>query len=268
MILTPENYYSREANEKYLSVSQYKSFMSCEAAALAELKEEFKREDKEAFLVGQYVHAWNEEKLDEFVCNHPEIVSSKGPTKGELKANFKVADEMIRTLETDEKVMKCLQGKKEVPISTIINGFAWKGKIDVLNEKYGYMVDLKTAKSISEFEWSQKDGKRVSFIEKYDYFTQVAIYLEMDRILSGGTNYKDFYIVAVTKENPPDHAIIDVSDHERVQQELAVINSNASRIVGIKNGEIQPARCEHCAYCRATKKVDKPIYYTELREAF
>ena len=41
MLLTSENYYSREANEEYLSVSQYKDFMGtygkpgCEEYALA-----------------------------------------------------------------------------------------------------------------------------------------------------------------------------------------------------------------------------------------
>lgn len=43
MLLTSENYYSREANEEYLSVSQYKDFMGtygkpgCEEYALAKL---------------------------------------------------------------------------------------------------------------------------------------------------------------------------------------------------------------------------------------
>lgn len=43
MLLTSENYYSREANEEYLSVSQYKDFMGtygkpgCEEYALSKL---------------------------------------------------------------------------------------------------------------------------------------------------------------------------------------------------------------------------------------
>lgn len=32
MILNNENYYSPEANQEYMSVSQYKAFMNCEAA--------------------------------------------------------------------------------------------------------------------------------------------------------------------------------------------------------------------------------------------
>ena len=68
MILTPENYFSPEADREYMSVSQYKSFLKCEAAAYAELTGEWQREEKEAFLVGHYVHAWAEGKLDEFIA--------------------------------------------------------------------------------------------------------------------------------------------------------------------------------------------------------
>ena len=38
MKLTNQNYYSQEANKTYMSVSQLKSFMKCEAAAMAELR--------------------------------------------------------------------------------------------------------------------------------------------------------------------------------------------------------------------------------------
>ena len=34
MLLTSENYYSREANEEYLSVSQYKDFMGTASPAV------------------------------------------------------------------------------------------------------------------------------------------------------------------------------------------------------------------------------------------
>ena len=46
MILTAENYFSKEADREYLSVSQYKNFMgtigrpACEAEAMAKLNGE------------------------------------------------------------------------------------------------------------------------------------------------------------------------------------------------------------------------------------
>ena len=42
--LTDENYYSQEANKAYLSCSQIKDFMDCEAKAMARLNEEYEEE--------------------------------------------------------------------------------------------------------------------------------------------------------------------------------------------------------------------------------
>ena len=43
MILNNENYYSPEANQEYMSVSQYKAFMNCEAAAMASISGKYER---------------------------------------------------------------------------------------------------------------------------------------------------------------------------------------------------------------------------------
>ena len=264
--LTAENYYSREANEAYLSSTQYKSFMDCEARALAELRGEYEPEEKESYLVGNYVHSWASNELDKFVAEHPEIISSRGATKGELKAPFRQAQEMIDVLEADPKAMFYLQGRSEVPITGKIDGVPWKGKADKINDKLNYILDLKTTKSINEFSWSTKLSKYVSFIEQYDYFIQVAIYSELESQMRGGCDWKDFYMLAISKEKYPDHALIDCTDHDRIAAELEQIKANQGRIVQIKKGEIEPIRCEHCAYCRATKKIDKPIWYGELTE--
>ena len=53
IILSDENYYSNEADWHYMSVSQYKSFLECEAATLAKLKNEWEPDsDKKPLLVG------------------------------------------------------------------------------------------------------------------------------------------------------------------------------------------------------------------------
>lgn len=43
MILNNANYYSPEANKEYMSVSQYKAFMNCEAAAMASISGKYER---------------------------------------------------------------------------------------------------------------------------------------------------------------------------------------------------------------------------------
>ena len=55
MKLTEQNYYSQKANFEYMSVSQYKSFCKCEAAALAELKGEWTKPSSQALLLGSLV---------------------------------------------------------------------------------------------------------------------------------------------------------------------------------------------------------------------
>jgi hypothetical protein len=266
MILTSENYYSREANEEYLSSTQYKSFMDCEARSLAELRGEYEPEEKEAYLVGNYLHSYFSGDLEKFVSEHPEIISSRGATKGDLKAPFKLAQDMVDVLADDQKAMFYLQGRSEVPIIGEIYGVRWKGKADKINDGLNYILDLKTTKSINEFAWSTKLGKRVSFIEQYDYFVQVAVYSELERQMRDGKEWKDFYMLAVSKEKHPDHALIDCTDKDRVAAELEQIKANQGRIVKIKKGEIEPVRCNHCEYCRATKRIDKPVWYGELRE--
>lgn len=268
MQLTAANYHSPEANKAYMSVSQYKNFLSCEARTVAELNGDFESEEKEVFLVGNYLHAWAEGKLEEFIDKHPEIISSKGPTKGELKKEFKVADAMIATLKNDPKCMFYLSGEKEVAVTAEIAGTMWKGRIDVLNDKLNYILDLKTTQSITDFKWSKLHAAHVSFIEQWDYMIQAAVYSEMERLQAGRDTYKDFYMVAVTKQDPPDKAIIDLTDPVRIEAELSKIAENLPRIMQVKTGQVEPTRCECCSYCRGTKKIDKIIHYTELKENY
>ena len=67
-MLTSENYYSPESNQGYMSASQFKSFLDCEARTLAELHGEYHRPSTEALLVGSYVDAYFEGTLDDAEC--------------------------------------------------------------------------------------------------------------------------------------------------------------------------------------------------------
>ena len=86
MQLTNENYYSKEANEEYLSVSQYKDFMGtygkrgCEEYALAKIEGTWEEnmEDSDALMVGSYVDAHFEGTLDLFKAKHPCMFKKDG----------------------------------------------------------------------------------------------------------------------------------------------------------------------------------------------
>ena len=113
MQITEDNYYSAEMNMKYVSVSQYKMFFgtpdqeACEAAALAEVKGEIERPNNSvSLLVGSYVDAALTGDLKEFEKEHPEIYSTRGATKGELKTDFKQAQIMVERAKLVEEIKK------------------------------------------------------------------------------------------------------------------------------------------------------------------
>ena len=60
-------------------------------------------------------------------------------------------------------------------------GAPWKIKIDTYKPDDS-IVDLKTTRSIWELQWDSFYKSKVSFIEMYRYFTQFAIYLEVERL--------------------------------------------------------------------------------------
>lgn len=108
MQLTSENYYSQEANQEYMSVSGYKDFagtygkMPCEFYGMEKLNGRWQDEKSTALLVGSYVDSYFEGSLDQFKKDNPEIFTQKG----ELKANFKQAEEIIARIERDEYFMR------------------------------------------------------------------------------------------------------------------------------------------------------------------
>lgn len=264
--LNNENYHSQEANRDYMSVSQYKSFLECEAETMAEINGEWVRPSSEALLVGSYVHAWNEGTIEQFKETHPEMFSSKGPTKGQLKANFLFANQMIATLENDPFCMYVLEGQKEVIMTAEMFGATWKIMMDSYQPegKRRRITDLKTTKSITDLVWSPLVWEKVSFLEAYAYPLQLAVYNKVEQMVTGSSDYAEPLIVAISKETPPDKAIISLDDSQRIKAELHEVSLNMPRIIAVKSGLEKPNRCERCAYCRSTKKIDKVIYYRDL----
>lgn len=266
MILNDENYYSDEANRKFMSVSQYKDFLTCEAAALARLDGRYKQENLDCFTIGSYVHAAIDgpEAIELFRREHPEIYSSRGATKGELKAEYKHADLMIETILNDELCAQMLEGEKEVIISAELFGVLWKAKVDVLAIEDGRMTDLKTVKEIKARFWNEELRKWDSFVERFGYTIQMAVYTELERVFNHRFERLEPFIVAVSKEEVPDKEIICFDD-EALQEELQKVKVNLPRVIAVKEGIEEPRRCGKCKYCRQTKKA-KIIHFANLLE--
>lgn len=252
--LNDVNYYSLEANQQYMSNSQYGDFRRCEAMAMAKLAG-WSEEPSVNMLAGSFVHAWNEgpEALKKFKDENPDIFTRTG----ELKANFRAAEKMIQTLERDPKVMFALRGQKEVIFAAEMFGCWWKCKIDSYNPEDGWLTDLKATRDLLAKEWIRDDYKYVHFIEAYGYDRQMALYLEIERMVTGRDHWLDPYMVLVTSQDPPDKMILTFNPERRLKDALASVERNMPRILAVKLGQEEPTRCDACAYCRETKLVDK-----------
>lgn len=260
--LLGKDYYSRESAIRYWSISQYKRFKECEARALAELRGDWTNtRDNTALLVGNYVHSYFESEAahEEFKkLNGSEMISSRGTTKGQLKKDYLVAEQMIDALKNDYQFMKYYQGKKEEAVTGFLGSVEFKGKIDCLNVDRGYFVDIKTTKcSIDDTVWNGQE--RVYWFEAYGYILQMAAYKTM---LEAKYN-KPFrpIIYAVTKETPPDTRAIAIENVDAMQLELDVLAQNIKRLDGVKKGIEKPKPCGHCEYCRANQLTQRVMIF-------
>lgn len=261
--LNKNNYHSTEANQKYMSCSLFKSFLpqygGCEARAVALLSGEWEEKDKDAFLLGGYVHAWSEGKLPEYMAKNPGLFKKDGS----LYAKYEIADKMIETLRSDPLVTKAREGEKEVIMTGELFGMPWKCMIDIYNPALRTFTDLKTTREIGRTQYNETLRCRQNFIEFYGYDWQMALYAEIERQNRGEVDYFNPHIIAVSKEDPPDKALIHFGTGF-IEETLAEIELFASGVKAVWEGRDEPLRCEQCDYCRATKVLTRAIYYKDI----
>jgi len=267
MILTKENYFSLEANQNYMSVSQFKDFApafgGCEAGALAKVKGEYTPKPIQAFVEGHYVHAWNEGSLEDFKANNPEIYASTGKNAGQLKSEYQRCNRMIHTLESDPLVMQALDGQKEVIMTAELFGIEWKVMVDSYNPELGIFTDLKTLKDMDSRYWNSHSQCFENFLDHYGYKLQMSVYAEVERRSHNRENWLIPHMVVITKQDPPDHEVI-YFDSEMIEQHLNIVRNHIERVKLVKSGQVIPERCENCDYCRLTKKVKRIRHYSEF----
>lgn len=261
--LSEDNYYSNEADWQYMSVSQYKEFLECEASTLAKLRERWlPTRDIKALLVGNYVHSYFEspEAHKNFKKENEDRMFSKKKPHGLLK-EFQVADQMIERLKKETAFRQLFQGKKEVILTGELFGIDWKSKIDCLNLDEGYFVDIKTTKDIYEKKYDPYWGPGANFIERYGYLIQMAVYRELIE-QKYEQNFVPF-IAAVSKQTPCGVALITL-DESKMMSELGRVEQNINHIQRVKMGEEAPVWCGKCEYCRFHKKITRFINMNDL----
>lgn len=251
MVLTEENYYGQESSREYMSVSQFKNFQKCEAAALAEIKGEYVPERGRALLLGSYVDEMltgTKESQNKFVEENQAELFKKN---GDPYADVVQAIEAIRRVKEQPLMLKYLDGEHQVIMTGEIEGVPIKGKFD--SYKSGeFIADLKYL----------KDFRSPNFFENaisyYSYDMQMAVYRELVR--QNCDVELPCYLVIVTKQDPPDVAVAEVNEFD-LDMALNRFRSDVRRFQDIKEGKIQPERCDghDCPYCRRTKVLTEPI---------
>lgn len=247
MKLTHRNYFSKKANLEFMGVSQFKSFERCQYTALAEINGEYKREETTALLVGSYVDAHFEGRLEKFKQTYPEIFKRDGT----LKAEYIQAEAIIKRIERDKLFSEYMSGKPQVIMTGEISGVPVKIKVDSLHPDK--IVDLKIMR---DFESIYVDGKgSVPFFEAWGYDLQAAVYQEIVRQNTGKT--LPFYLATATKEKEPDIDIVHINQRS-IEYAMDRFTTNVELYDAIKKGIVEPERCGKCDYCKKTKVLTEP----------
>ena len=253
--LTKNNYYDSEMNERYMSASFVKSMLlRCEAATMAELTGEWNPPPSEALLVGSYVDEYftGPKSYARFLEDHVSELFNK--RTGDLKAPYKHANVMIERARADPVFMEYMRGQKQKIVTGQIDGVPFKCKYDVYR-KGERIVDLKTTRSMEPM-YKAGQGK-LSPVEYWGWDIQCSIYAELEG------NDLPTYLAIITKEDPPNLFLIEITKEQR-QACMELVRAKLPRLDAIKRGLIEPERCESCAYCRATKRITRPITLDEL----
>lgn len=261
MILTEDNYFSLEADLEYMSVSQFKRFAGtsgerpCEFTAMEELHRNWHEEKTTALLVGSYVDSYFEGTLDKFKSENPEIFTKAG----DLKSDYRKADNIIKRIEMDDYFMACLSGEKQRIMTFELFGCKWKIKMDSYLKDTA-IVDLKIVESISKLKWV-KDIGYLDFIRYWGYDIQGAVYQKGVEIVTG--KKLPFYIAAASKEKETDIEVIQITQNF-LDDALKCVESQLPRVLRVKNKEALPDKCNICDCCRHHKILHRPITILDI----
>ena len=258
MKLDINNYYSIKANKEYMSVSQYKNFKNCSQKAMFDLEQE-NEEDKNCFLEGRLFETLIAGDIDLFYMQHPETVSSRGATKGELKANFKKVVNAANKIKQQKFIMdivnKC---EKQVIMTGIINGIKVKCCADLLDKENYNIYDFKCMSNFNE-TWNKENKCYMPWYYYYGYVLQMAVYQEIARQNFG--KIFETHLIAATKEDEPDIDALHF-DNELLKLELDEFSNNIIYYDKIKKGLETPKPCNHCEFCKKNKII---INFEEVR---
>lgn len=251
MKLTESNYYSQEASRSYFSVSQFKAFRECEAAAIAELNGEYEPERGRELLLGSYVDEMltgDLESQETFIAANDSELFKKN---GDPYADVQRAMEAVVRVKSQPLMMEYLDGEHQRIMTGEIEGVPFKIKMDSYRPGE-FIADLKYMASL------RSPNLFDSIISYWGYDLQAAAYQEIVRQNTG--DKLPFIFVVATKEKPA-HLVVGQINQGNIDKAYDILRKNIVRYQKIKTGEIPPERCEgyECDYCTATKILTEVI---------
>jgi hypothetical protein len=241
--ITNENYFTEP---HYMSVSAWKKYDKCEVDGLKGFDNTTK---SDALLFGSYVDAYVEGTLEDFMEKNPEMFSTRGESKGKLKATYSQIDEICNFIDKDELIQKFLGGEKQTIMLGEIGGVPFKIKMDSYIPDV-LIADLKVMRGVTD-----RFGQFYDFITPYGYDVQLACYQEIVRQNTG--KQLPTYIVAVTKETPINSVIVQIPQ-TILDKALYRVESTIDRIYKIKTKVEEPVGCGVCPSCIA-KRTSTPL---------
>ena len=275
--LTNRNYYGSKANREYMSVSQFKSFQKCEAMAMAELNGEYERPKSKALLLGSFVDEMltgtKKSQISFIVENRAEIFQkssklSKLDDDGLVAiatdyfadlfdADNKPYSEIVQALETIERIkkqplmMQHFKSKHQVIMTGEIAGVPFKIKMDNYKPDE-FIADCKYMASL------RSPNMFEPMVRYWGYDLQGAVYQEI--VYQNTGKRLPFYLDIATKETPAHLAVAEIKQYD-LDEALDKVKALAQRYHAIKNGEIEPNKCNEydCNYCTETTIITEPV---------
>ena len=272
--LNQDNYYTPQADQDYMSVSQFKGFAGtmynrgCEAKALARIAGTYVDEPTADKLVGSYIDAHFEGTLDKFMDENQDLICTKASVKKyeagkgslELLAPFAKANDIIDRLESDKVFMEYCQGQRQSIMVGNLFGVPWKIKMDFFDPADGRISDLKIMRDMAPI-WSPLASCKVDFVRYWGYDIQGAVYQE---IVRQNTGLKlPFYLCVGTKESPADLAVVHVTQ-DFLDEAMAYVETRIRRVLAVKSGTEPAVPCGACDCCRQGKSLAGPIPLASL----
>ena len=251
MKLTQKNYYGPKANREYMSVSQFKNFLKCPAATLAELNGEYAPERGRALTLGSLVDEMltgTDKTLDKFIEENRSELFKKN---GEPYADVAQAMETVELVKKQPLMMHYLSGKHQVIMTGEIEGVPFKIKMDSYDPKE-YISDLKYMASL------RSPNLFTPMVEYWGYDLQAACYQEI--VYQNIGKRLPFFFTVATKEKPAHLAVGQISQWN-IDKAMEIVRANIVNFQKIKMGEVEADRCEDygCDFCTSTKIITEPI---------